>query len=93
MQPRAPKILLAGQAPQIADITRDELSTNCGRDIAGEIHGTNPDLEAFLVPRIGDENPAEPVRAANEKAIEWKSHRVLGSPPSVDCPVPGEETT
>lgn len=47
-------------------------------DIAAMVNDTHPNLGVFLVPRVGEKNPAKLVTTVNEKAIEWKFHQVLG---------------
>lgn len=47
-------------------------------DVAAMIAESHPDLDPYLVPRVGEKNPAKLVTTVNEKAIEWKFHQVLG---------------
>lgn len=47
-------------------------------DVAVMINSTHPNLDVYLVPRVGEKNPAKLVTTVNEKAIEWKFHQVLG---------------
>ena len=47
-------------------------------DVAAMVADSHPALEVFLVPRVGEKNPAKLVTTVNEKAIEWKFRQVLG---------------
>lgn len=47
-------------------------------DVAAMIADSHPGLETYLVPRVGEKNPAKLVTTVNEKAIEWKFHQALG---------------
>ncbi len=53
------------------DETRDDVATMIG--------ASHPELDVFHVPRVGEKNPAKLVTTVNEKAIEWKFHKILGS--------------
>ena len=46
-------------------------------DIAAMIADSHG-VETFLVPRVGEKNPAKLVTTVNENAIEWKFRQVLG---------------
>ena len=48
-------------------------------DVAAMINASHPDLEVYLVPRVGEKSPAKLVATVNEKAIEWKFHQALGA--------------
>lgn len=47
-------------------------------DVAAMIADGHPELKVYLVPRVGEKNPAKLITTVNEQAIEWKFHKVLG---------------
>ena len=50
-------------------------------DIAAMIKTMEPDMSVYLVPRVGEKNPAKLVNIVNDKAIEWKFYQMLGGRP------------
>lgn len=57
-------------------------------DIVAMVANSHPGLEVYLVPRVGEKNPAKLITTVNEKAIEWKFRQVLG-PGGPGGPGPG----
>ena len=56
----------------------DDVTRN---DMAAMIRETYPELNVYLVPRVGEKSPVKLIYIVNDQAVEWKFFQRLGNRP------------